>query len=80
MLALTLYGREHCHLCDEMKDALTPHGLAHGFVLSVVDVDGDTTLQQRYGHLVPVLVDGEQEICHYHLDWAALDAYLRKIR
>ena len=80
MLALTLYGREHCHLCDEMKDALAFFGRDSGFLLNVIDVDSDVDLQQRYGHLVPVLVDGMQEICHFHLDRAALDAHLRKIR
>jgi hypothetical protein len=35
----------------------------------------------RYGERVPVLVAGNGgEICHYHLDRDALDAYLAKIR
>jgi hypothetical protein len=46
------------------------------FELEVVDVDGDASLESRYGELVPVLLDGEWEICHYHLDRKALETYL----
>jgi len=38
------------------------------FELSLVDIDRDPDLQRRYDEWVPVLVEGEDEICHYHLD------------
>jgi hypothetical protein len=51
------------------------------FCLNVTDVDGDDDLRMRYGPSVPVLVAGDaEEICRYHLDRNALDAYLAKIR
>ncbi len=49
---VTLYSRRDCHLCDVMKDAL----LARGHTLTIVDVDGDRELKQRYGWDVPVAV------------------------
>jgi len=51
-----------------------------GFKLKVVDVDSGPELKGRYGEWVPVLMGGDEEICHYFLDRAALDAYLAKIR
>ena len=47
------------------------------FGFDVVDVDADPALEAKYGELVPVLTDlhGE-EICHYFLDTAALEARL----
>ena len=33
-------------------------------------------LEARYNELVPVLLHGETEICHWHLDEAVLRAYL----
>jgi len=52
----------------------------HPFRLDVIDVDSDDDLRTRYGVRVPVLVAGSgEEICHYHLDRDALDAYLVKI-
>lgn len=51
-----------------------------GFKLKVVDVDSGPELEGRYGEWVPVLMGGDEEICHYFLDRTALDAYLAKIR
>lgn len=46
------------------------------FELTLVDIDRDPVLQRRYDEWVPVLADGEEEICHYHLDEGALAARL----
>ena len=51
----------------------------HPFHFEVIDVDSDDNLKSRYGVRVPVLVAGGEEICHYHLDRDALDAYFVKI-
>lgn len=50
------------------------------FDIEVVDVDGDPALEARWGDKVPVLLDGEIEICHYHLDARALDARLSRMK
>ncbi|MDD5329576.1 MAG: glutaredoxin family protein [Sulfuricella sp.] len=76
---LTVYSREYCHLCHDMIAALDALRSAYPFSLQVVDVDDDEALEQRYGHLVPVLVANGEEICHYHLDPAALAAYFGRI-
>jgi len=47
-----------------------------GFQFEVLDVDRDPALEERWGDKVPVLLDGEHEICHYFLDAAALEARL----
>lgn len=78
-VALTVYGREYCHLCDDMVAALDALRPACAFSLEVIDVDGDMALEERYGHLVPVLVANGEEICHYHFDPAAFAAYFGRI-
>jgi len=78
--ALTLYGRGWCHLCEDMLAALEPLRGEFGFTLDVVDVDSNPQLETRFGERVPVLVHGERELCHYHLDTAAVTDYLLKIR
>jgi hypothetical protein len=77
---LVLYGRSWCHLCEDMVAALEPLRGTHDFTLEVVDVDSDPQLESRFGERVPVLVHGEQELCHYHLDTASVTDYLLKIR
>jgi hypothetical protein len=44
----------------------------HSFEIDIVNVDADAGLVSQYGTLVPVLTLGEQQICHYFLDQAAL--------
>jgi hypothetical protein len=51
-----------------------------GFEVEVVDVDSDPALEARYGEWVPVLVHGETQICHYHLDRPRLTAHLAPFR
>ena len=78
--ALTVYGREECHLCQDMIAALRKMQTDVSFTLDIIDVDNDSDLQARYGTLVPVLMADGEEICHYHLDMAALEKVLGRPR
>ena len=79
-IALTLYGRSWCHLCDDMLAGLQCLQARESFDLAVIDVDSDPAPARQYGERVPVLIHGERELCHYHLDLPAVTDYLRKIR
>lgn len=79
-LTLTLYSRTWCHLCDDMLAGLQILRARQPFELDIVDVDSQAALEQRFGELVPVLMHGERELCHYHLDAAAVTDYLRDFR
>jgi len=78
-LTLVLYGRVYCHLCSDMELALQPLQAEFGFDLECVDVDSDPALEDRLGELVPVLMLGSEELCHYHLDESAVRARLRAL-
>ena len=73
---LTLFAREYCHLCHDMADALQPILQEFGAELDWVDVDQHPEFEVLYDELVPVLVANGQELCHYHLDVAAVRAFL----
>ncbi|ROR32127.1 glutaredoxin family protein [Inmirania thermothiophila] len=73
---LTLYGHGWCHLCEAMEAALAPWQARLGFALEVVDIEGEPGLEARYGERVPVLTEGETEICFGRLDEAALLRHL----
>jgi len=79
-VTLTLYSRTWCHLCDDMLAGLRILQARQPFGLDIVDVDSDPALEQHFGELVPVLLHGERELCHYHLDAAAVTDYLRDFR
>ncbi|MGE5526264.1 MAG: glutaredoxin family protein [Rhodospirillaceae bacterium] len=76
---LTVYSRIYCHLCDDMIAGLRALQACHRFEMEVVDVDSDPQLEARYGELVPVLMHGQRELCHYHLDASGVTAYLAQI-
>lgn len=65
-----LYGRSCCHLCDDMLAALNALRGEHDFDVEVRDVDADPAWVERYDELVPVLLLGDEELCHYFLDAA----------
>lgn len=77
---LTVYLRHGCHLCEallaelEPWRATPPDDLELEFEL--VDVDRDPALAARYGEFVPVLSEGETQICHYFFDPEALARHL----
>jgi hypothetical protein len=81
-MKFTLYSRSYCHLCDDMLHALQAFGVAPPYTIDVIDVDADPELIARYDELVPVLLgqksdmDSPVQLCHYHLDPAALNAFL----
>lgn len=62
-MSLTLYQRDHCHLCDLALEALAR---ARAPEFDSVFIDGDAALEARYGLRVPVLRDERRGL---ELDW-----------
>ena len=56
MIAVTLYSRPGCHLCDEMKAVVERVALAIPLTIDVIDVSTDPQLEARYGVDIPVLL------------------------
>lgn len=79
-IELTLMSRTWCHLCHDMEVALAPIASEFGARVKILDVDADPQLEDRYNELVPVLLHGEKELCHYFLDEPKVREYLSEIR
>ncbi|MCZ6623770.1 MAG: glutaredoxin family protein [Deltaproteobacteria bacterium] len=52
---LTLYTREKCCLCEEMKDIIREVASEVPLEVKEIDVDGSPDLSEKYGDEVPVL-------------------------
>lgn len=76
---LRLMSRGYCHLCHDMEAALQPLLQEFGVALEVLDVDADPALEAKYDELVPVLLLGEEELCHYFLDEARVREALTQL-
>jgi hypothetical protein len=75
VIALILYSRPGCHLCEEVADELAPL-LAGRATLEHVDVSTDPVLEQRFGLRIPVLAAGDTELSSYPLDRERVRLYL----
>ena len=63
-----------------MEQAVRPIAEEYGVNVELVDVDQHPELEARYDELVPVLLWGDEELCHYFLDEARVRAVLSQIR
>lgn len=61
-LAVVLYERAGCHLCDETYRALRRIGLDRPLVIERVDIAADPVLEVRYVVRIPVLRVGDAEL------------------
>ena len=61
-MALTLYLRDDCHLCDLAIEVLAAAGAGD---FHCVYIDDQEALEQRYGQRVPVLAHSHGQ----ELDW-----------
>ena len=70
MIALTIYSRPGCHLCDEMKAVV--RRVAKSFPLTPVtiieiDISTDRALDERYGAEIPVLLVEGKKVAKYRI-------------
>ena len=77
---LTVLSRAYCHLCEEMLAALKQFQGRYDFEIEVIDVDRHAKLEEKWGDKVPVLLDGDRELCHYYLDPEVVDARLARMK
>lgn len=77
---LTLYGLQGCHLCDDMREALELLRREFEFDVRELDVDCDPEIEARFGEHIPVLTDGENELCRHFFDAEAVRRHLEARR
>lgn len=79
MIALTIYSRPGCHLCDDMKAVV--RRVAKSFSLAPVtiieiDISINRALDERYGAEIPVLLVEGKKIAKYRITEAELQRVL----
>lgn len=74
---LTLYTRAGCQLCEEMAAEVGALIAGTGYRLAPVNVDADPSLKADFGWDVPLLFDGDTEICRHQLNLPAFQEWLR---
>ena len=79
MIALTLYSRPGCHLCDEMKAVVRRaiNSIQEPITLEEIDISTDPDLEARYGLEIPVLLVNGKKTAKYRLTDADIMRILR---
>ncbi len=78
---VTLYGREGCHLCDEVRDALLEiRDRGARFELREVDIEADERLHRELLERIPVVeIDGDR-VSELVPDYDVISARLATVR
>jgi hypothetical protein len=73
----TVYSRADCSLCEHLLDELAELlGPAAAAAVQVVDIEGDSDLERKFGTRIPVLLADGEFVCAYRLDAGRVRAYL----
>jgi len=69
MIALTLYSRPGCHLCDDMKAVVERVARTSTPVptIEVIDISSDPELEALYGLEIPVLLVNGKKAAKYRV-------------
>ena len=67
MIALTIYSRPGCHLCDEMKAVVHTVAQSVPVTLEEIDISTDPGLEARYGLEIPVLMVEGKKAAKYRI-------------
>ena len=74
MIAVTIYSRPGCHLCDDMKAVVKNVARTIPLTLEEIDISADAALEAQYGLEIPVLMIGGKKAAKYRI---AEDALVR---
>ena len=74
MIALTLYSRPGCHLCDDMKAVVERVARTSTPVptIEVIDISSNPELEALYGLEIPVLLVNGKKAAKYRVTEDAL--------
>jgi thiol-disulfide isomerase/thioredoxin len=69
VIALTIYSRPGCHLCDDMKAVVQRVAHTGGIPISIaeIDISTDPALEARYGLEIPVLMVEGKKTAKYRI-------------
>jgi hypothetical protein len=67
VIAVTIYSRPGCHLCDEMKTVVRRVAQTIPLSLDEIDISTDPALEALYGLEIPVLMVEGRKAAKYRI-------------
>ena len=78
VIALRLYSRPGCHLCEEMKAVIARVTQTLPVTFEEIDISADPDLEARYGLEIPVLMVDGKKAAKYRITQEALTRLLKE--
>ena len=78
-LAVTLYRKQGCGLCDQAEAALARISRRLPLTVTTIDIDSDETLQRRYFLEIPVIAVAGKEVARAPISERTLHALLEDL-
>ena len=75
---LTLYTREDCCLCAEMKKVVDQVAKRYPLAIEEIDVDRSADLREKYGNEVPLLFINGRKAFKYRVTMRGLEKRLER--
>ncbi|HEV8720664.1 MAG TPA: glutaredoxin family protein [Candidatus Binatia bacterium] len=75
---LTLYSRQDCGLCDEMKEVVRAVASEIPLEMEEIDVDRSNELREKFGNEVPVLFINGRKAFKYRVSTNQLEKRLMR--
>ncbi len=79
-MRITIMSRTECHLCHVVARVAAQVQEDLAFHLTIVDIDHDTDLRQRYGDRIPVVLLNDREILSGKVTGGELRKAIKKAR
>jgi glutaredoxin len=67
VIALTIFSRPGCHLCEDMKAVVARVARSTPLSLEEIDISADPALEAQYGLEIPVLLIGGKKVAKYRI-------------
>jgi glutaredoxin len=79
VIAITIYSRPGCHLCEEMKAVVERVARREQGAIAIDEIDISTNpeLESRYGLEIPVLLVGGRKVAKYRISEQELMRIIR---
>jgi glutaredoxin len=79
VIQIDIYSRPGCHLCDEAKAVVEQVQRRYPFVLRVINIETDATLEKEYGEQIPVVFINGNKAFKYHVDEFELEKKVKRL-
>ena len=78
-VVVEIYSRPGCHLCGDAKEVIERVQRRAKFDLRIINIEGNTELEEAYGEQIPVVLINGRKAFKYHVKEAEFEAQVKRL-